>query len=121
MKWILFFFGGFVFNSTKNGISDHLISLEKILTDTDINKNTNKNNTKSGGYDDRFQDNHDVDYKNLNQIRINIQRKSLLDMLQNNKISEKEKELAAINYLDENKLSKYAPDLFSGGLLDDWT
>jgi hypothetical protein len=41
-------------------------------------------------------------------------------MLQNNKISEKEKELAAINYLDENKLSKYAPDLFSGGLLDNW-
>lgn len=115
MKWILFFFGGFVFNSTKNGISDHLISLEKILTDT------NKNNTKSGEYDDSFPHNHDIDYKNLNQIRINIQRKSLLDMLQNNKISEKEKELAAINYLDENKLSKYAPDLFSGGLLDDWT
>lgn len=112
MKWILFFFGGIVFNSTKNGISH---SLEKILTDT------NKNNTKSDGYDDRFPHNHDVDYKNLNQIRINIQRKSLLDMLQNNKISKKEKELAAINYLDENKLSKYAPDLFSGGLLDDWT
>ena len=120
MKWILFFFGGFVFNSTKNGISD---SLEKILIDrdTDINKEKHKNNTKSGGYDDRFPHNHDIDYKNLNQIRINIQRKSLLDMLQNNKISEKEKELAAINYLDENKLSKYAPDLFSGGLLDDWT
>lgn len=116
MKWILFFFGGIRFHSTKNGISH---SLEKILTNTDIDKN--KNNTKSGGYDERFPDNHDVDYKNLNQIRINIQRKSLLDMLQNNKISEKEKELAAINYLDGNKLSKYAPDLFSGGLLDDWT
>lgn len=118
MNWLLFFFGGLLFHSTKNGISH---SLEKILTDTHKDKDKDKNNTKSGGYDERFLDNHDVDYENLNKIRINIQRKSLLDMLQNNKISEKEKEMAAINYLDENKLSKYAPDLFSGGLLDDWS
>ena len=100
-----------------NGIVDNFISLEEILQD--INKH--KNNTKNDGYDHRFQSNQDEDYEKLYLIRVNIQRKILLHMLENNKISEKEKELAAINYLDENKLSKYAPNIFSGGLLDDWT
>lgn len=58
----------------------------------------------------------------------------LLTMLKNKDISEKTRENAAIKYLEENRvsnknitifgynepMSKYAENLFGGGLLDDW-
>lgn len=76
------------------------------------NKTGNKKINEKEGWDHRFNDSE----PDLHNIYENIQKYKLLSMLNNTEISEKDKE----NLVLSNHDSKYAMDLFGGGLLDDW-
>ena len=122
MKQIMIFLVGFIktLMSRQNnpGSSSTLrVFMHEQMNDLQYEKNKIK--TVYDGFDDRYpiKERHD---NQLDLIRVYIQKMQILDTLKNKKISEKQRELIAIDYLEEMKSSKYAPNIFSGGLLDEW-
>jgi hypothetical protein len=105
-----------------------LLLIPKILTNQILNTNIEElsiipkiyDNT-SYGLDERFEINKKIiDYKTLENISINIQKKELIFLLENNKISiNKKLELIKKNeILIPNYISQY--NFFSGGLIKDF-
>ena len=119
MKQIIFFLVGFrkmLMNRQNNPTSSS--TLWVFMNDLQYHKNNIK--TVYDGFDPRYPMKEDHDNQ-LDLICLYIQKMQILDSLKNKKISEKQRELIAIDYLEEMKSSKYAPNIFSGGILDEWT
>jgi len=119
MKWIIIFIAGFKTLTNTNRQNNPTSALWVLMNDLQYDNDNNNKKMFYEGLDHRYPIKECRDDQ-LELIHIYIQKMQILDILKNKTISEKQRELIAIDYLDKMKSSKYAPNIFSGGLLDEW-